>query len=556
MKSYKLFSVLLTVGIFIGLSSCMKDFEKINTSPTGMEDKDVPIAPRFLVPQHAVVFNVNNTNFEYQLVQNLNGDMFSGYMMAPTPYGGNKNNLNYFMMIGWNGATFEKGTANFIKPIAIILKESWRVNYSEYAQIAKIIKVAGMHQVTDVYGPIPYSEANKGGTSVPYDSQEEVYKSFFNELGEAIDSLNIFIKTDPAMGLSPSRISEFDRTCGGDVKLWLKFANTLRLRLAIRLAAVAPELAKEQAEAAASDPGGFVQMGDKRIQVTDNTFVNPLYVMSDEYTDCRMGAPAESMLKGYNDPRLEVYYRPVVNKDMKDKNGNKVTIEGQYFGIRNGIDIVDKNDYVDNSSSIRLSKFSSESPVVWMTIAESYFLRAEGALRGWNMGGGSAESFYKDGVIASFSENGLSTGQANTYLDGTSTAAPYVDNFNSDNNVPAGSKLLNDVPVKWDNADTKERQLQRIITQKWLAMFPMGHEAWTEFRRTGYPKLFTVMINNSDGTISTEGFIRRLPFPDSEIRTNKQELDKAITNYLNGPDTGGTRLWWDVDAIVTGDNKL
>jgi hypothetical protein len=86
--------------------------------------------------------------------------------------------------------------------------------------------------------------------------------------------------------------------------------------------------------------------------------------------------------------------------------------------------------------------------------------------------------------------------------------------------------------------------MERIITQKWIAMFPEGQEAWTEYRRTGYPKLFPVVNNNSGGTISTDVQIRRLPFPQNEYNTNATEVNKAI-QLLGGADNGGTRLWWD-----------
>ncbi|WP_431215537.1 SusD/RagB family nutrient-binding outer membrane lipoprotein [Puia sp. P3] len=86
--------------------------------------------------------------------------------------------------------------------------------------------------------------------------------------------------------------------------------------------------------------------------------------------------------------------------------------------------------------------------------------------------------------------------------------------------------------------------LEQIITQKWLALYPDGQEAWTEFRRTGYPKLFPVVVNNSGGTISTTGFIRRINFAQTEKNTNSGAVDAAV-QLLGGPDNGGTRLWWD-----------
>ena len=91
----------------------------------------------------------------------------------------------------------------------------------------------------------------------------------------------------------------------------------------------------------------------------------------------------------------------------------------------------------------------------------------------------------------------------------------------------------------------KEKQLEQIITQKWIAMYPLGQEAWSEFRRTGYPKIYEIINNESGGVISTSIQIRRVPFPYSEYLGNKDEVEKAI-KLLNGPDTGATRLWWDL----------
>src|SRR5699024_7385981 len=126
------------------------------------------------------------------------------------------------------------------------------------------------------------------------------------------------------------------------------------------------------------------------------------------------------------------------------------------------------------------------------------------------------------------------------------TEAPYTDPeamVDGQNDVPAGSSNLSTVTIKWDPNASFQTKLEKIITQKWLALYPDGEEAWAEFRRTGYPKLFPVVINNSGGKISTSKFIQRLPFPSTEYSTNKAGVDAAV-QLLGGPDTGGTPLWW------------
>ena len=173
-----------------------------------------------------------------------------------------------------------------------------------------------------------------------------------------------------------------------------------------------------------------------------------------------------------------------------------------------------------------------------MTAAESFFLRAEGALRGWTMGG-TAKSFYEQGVRMSFEENNAA-GVDDYLADNTSTPGAFADNVGSDN-YTFSSKVT---PAWDDNADF-EGQLERIITQKWIAIYPDGPEGWSEYRRTDYPHLLPVVVNNSGGTIDdTKAKIRRLWYPPSEYSGNRQYILEAV-GMLGGPDNGATSLWWD-----------
>ncbi len=178
-----------------------------------------------------------------------------------------------------------------------------------------------------------------------------------------------------------------------------------------------------------------------------------------------------------------------------------------------------------------------------MNAAEVYFLRAEGALRGWNMRGGTAQSYYETGIQTSFSDYSVN-GSAGYIVYNTSTAAPYTDPVNAANNVPAGSPILSTITIHWQSGAPLETNLEQIITQKYLAMFPNGQEAWTEFRRTGYPKRWPAVLNYSGGTISTQAQIRRIPYPTAEYTKNPTGLAGAAS-LLGGPDNGGTKLWWD-----------
>jgi hypothetical protein len=187
-------------------------------------------------------------------------------------------------------------------------------------------------------------------------------------------------------------------------------------------------------------------------------------------------------------------------------------------------------------------KIEPSTPILWMAAPESYFLRAEGALRGWNMGG-TAKSLYELGIQASFNYWGAGS-STNYAANNTLRPAAYTDISSSGNNIGATSSSLSTITVLYNDADPFETRLEKIITQKWIAMYPDGQEAWSEFRRTRYPKVFPVVSNQSGGTINTTTQIRRLPFPQTEYQSNAAGVATGIT-FLSGQDNGGTKLWWD-----------
>lgn len=128
-----------------------------------------------------------------------------------------------------------------------------------------------------------------------------------------------------------------------------------------------------------------------------------------------------------------------------------------------------------------------------------------------------------------------------TYLQSDCRAADFEDAFTPENNIKA--RCL--VSPRWDDAASDEMKLERIITQKWLAVFPEGCEAWAEQRRTGYPRLFSVRYNNSrNGCVDTEKMIRRLNYPSSILDSDNGQYEMLV-NALGGPDHAGTPLWWD-----------
>ncbi|MFV8346115.1 RagB/SusD family nutrient uptake outer membrane protein [Flavobacterium sp. ZB4P13] len=502
--------------------SCTDNFEDINANPGGYTDteleQDINHVKTLFTPMFNNVF-ILNPEWQYQLQQGLQGDIWSGYMATGTGFASGSNNTTYNLIDGWNGFAWGAGYSS-IMANALKIEKRAKTQFPEFYYVSLILKVEAMHRVTDTYGPIVYSKFGTTDAIIGYDSQEEVYNQMFNELDLAVADLKARVKANEKSRFIGTDITSY----GGDYKQWIKFANSLRLRMAMHIVKVNPTLAKTQAEKAVSHEFGVMTTKEDVCKITSPIFKNPINTISGAWKDIRMSADMESIMGGYNDPRITKYFN------------TSVEFPGQYKGIRTGIEIAAKADHEDFSA---IGKIVDTKELVFMTTAEVYFLRAEGALRGWNMGG-AAKDLYEAGITNSFEQHGFGASSVAYVGDNTSMAKDYVDPKSAVNNGIA----VNKVTIAWDAAATNEVKLQKIITQKWIANFPEGQEAWTEYRRTGYPKLFPVLKNTSGGKITTEFGVRRVNFPQSEKDGNPGGLATGIAK-LGGPDNGGTRLWWD-----------
>ena len=391
--------------------------------------------------------------------------------------------------------------------------------------IAQVIKVAAMSRVTDTYGPIPYSKIGVDGKiTIPYDSQEEVYNKFFDELNDAITTLSA--------NKNALLVSTADYVYGGDVEKWMKFANSLRLRLAMRIAYANPDKARTIAESCITSDAGLITTNDENAAwryfgtITNPLFTAVRYNMETSGGDTHAAADIICYMNGYNDNRRASYFNQASN--------------GDYVGLRRGIDIT--NDYIANNFlSYSTVKIAASDPIMWMNAAEVSFLRAEGAaVFGFNMGG-SAEEFYNQGIRLSF-EQWKAEG-ADTYIeDDESLPAVYVDPF-ADQSY---NEQLSTITVKWDEGATKEEKQERIIIQKWIANWMLGNEAWADYRRTGYPHLIpaTADGNKSGGIVDSNRGARRMPYPNEEYTNNQDNVNEAVSKYLKGSDNMATDVWW------------
>ena len=508
--------LLLAVAL-LALASCTGDFEDINRNPNQvteeqMEALNYKTGTKVRTLQGLVIPVQEHM---YQFNESLTGGPFAGYIGATVDTWQTKFET-YNPSADWRKWPF----ANVITETYTPYKGIVGGTDDEVAvAFARLLRVAIMQRVTDSYGPIPYSELeNNESVYVAYDSQEAVYTKMFEELDEAIETLG------RNTTLSSDAWSRYDGVYYGNIAQWLKYANSLKLRMAMRLTEVKPDLARTKASEAIA--GGVITANADNAAM--HAAENRTTLIYNDWGDHRVGADILCYMTGYNDPRVEKMFLP-----------NDV---GNYVGIRIGIDVSGKATAMAKYSNLIVE---STTPYLWFNAAEATFLRAEYELR-WGSEA-TAQSLYEDAIRLSFEERGASG--ADAYVaDGTSRPAAYTD--------PLGmysASAQSTITIAWaPGAGNFEENLERIITQKWIAIFPLGVEAWSEHRRTGYPRLLPVVADKSGGGVDVAQGARRLPYPVEEYQQNNANLQAAIqqlnAEQTNGNRTGdqmGTRVWWD-----------
>ncbi len=552
MKKILRYIVVLSAGLS-GMSACTDNFEKIHDGYFGVTEKDLTRDNQIVGAGFQNIMKAvyrSTAGYDYQTYQNLNADVFSGYMATPSFPG--RSQMTYVPNAGWNDACWNNGynvmgdwlsnqeacmkygfpDLGVIEDADEAMAMNWKESvYCHYIAVNTVCKILGMSRMVDQYGPIIYS---KWGTddfdAVTYDSVEAIYDSFFAELAEAVEVLDAAAK-DPG---SYADFTQFDMVFQGKMDKWARLANSLRARFAMRIVKAAPEKAKAQFEAAVAAPQGTMGKGDNYTMVDNNGFdwFNSLWTCSIGYGDIYISANIESIMGGYGDPRLPMF-------GLTPPKG------GSIKGIRTGLpDTVNesgtrKEQYGPVISQLNIPNTDYRTIVVYG--AETLFLKAEAALRGWNAGDGTAQSFYEQGIEASFSDWGVS-GAA--YASSHATPADYEDPLYDEFDIAA----MSDVTPNWADAATDEERLEKIITQKWIAMFPEGMNAWAEYRRTGYPKQFPIVQNDSGGDIPTDLGFRRLTYTVREGENNPGGVASGVAHLGTGGDKVTTRIWWDKDV--------
>lgn len=544
-------AALLCLFITLLSVSCTKDFERINTNPYEatleqqlpddfITGRNFPGMINAVLPAGDVPGATNFVN-SYQLAFNLAADCYSGFMGQAGDWSGNNNNLTYGFIGSWINEQFlltGKLMSAWTKLRDITKVSGDSLSFS----VAQIIKVTGIIRATDSYGPIPYSAIPTGTATPAFDSQESIYNASFTDL---VNARNILYNLG-GTNISKS-LGVYDLIYAGDYKKWAKYANSLILRLAIRIVYADPGKAKQYAEEAVNHPAGMISTPDESaLQSIKNGngafyFTNPLRTLTGAegggYKEARAGASMQSILSGYKDPRLNAYF----------KNATITGRTNEVVGVRTGI-AADRALYQPFSEL----NVTNTTPMPWMRASEVYFLKAEGALRGWNMGG-AVKDLYETGIRTSFSETGTAM-PAGYLTDAVSKPVNYTDYAKPQYNITAQETST----IQWNDADNFETKLNKLMVQKWIALYLNGPEAWAEFRRTGYPKIFPVAVNNNSGTVNTAAQVRRLPYPIAQYNQNADQVMKGTTLLIGEAfkaasakgDNGGTRVWWDKNPLT------
>lgn len=473
MKRNKIYQSIFLVNLLL-VFSC-SDLLDINTDPNNASSS----TPALTLPPAQVSLATN-----LEAIYNIHGNILANYWTqgpTTTQYSGIE---QYNITTNTYSGTWAALYSGTLTDLEFVKKTARSNNMDNYAAIAQLLQVYTFQILVDLYDKIPYSEALKGksGELTPkFDDGDEVYDDLIVKIDEALTWIDL--------SSSAVRPGQEELIYRGDMRRWIKFANTLKLKIYIRQAFARPEVAEAGIEAMYLAGTEFLAPGEEaRVSFSDATGSNnPLFQELDRTTPQNVVASLTSTdtLRSSGDARLDKLY---------DRSPNT----GEYDGLEQGVGTADGglyNDYARPDSTII---FTRSAPVYLMTGYESLFLQAEAVQRGW--GTGTAKTVYDNAVLASFGFWGV---------NGASMIAP------------GGA-------YEFDNT------LQIIYYQKWIAFNgKQGFEGWTEWRRTGIP----VLEVSAQGIPLTNEFPLRLIWPINETSSNPNAPDLAP---VDAP------VWWDI----------
>lgn len=557
------------------------------------------IAVGFLRTAQLRVIDAKEHPYQYQYT--FIGDDPVGYMSVPHSFEGRLTSSLAFY------SDFSSGPAANLQWVAQqavpVMRSADTLSIAPLGAFASILFSDVALQYTNIHGPMPLADykALKEERPLTYEKQSVVYTQLFKDLIKA-DSILAEYQKEPVESIdeyirSTDMLTE-QGTAANIVSMWRKYANSLILRMAMTAVDVegytcdmngSAKTVQQLGEEAVQR--GVLQPGDKTIGLLcgNGTEVgyHPLYKIANGWVDSRLNASYHNYLIRTQHPILEHWFAKNEGA-ITNKNQQTVRKEDKFLSIRSGMEL--QTAALTTQTYQYYSKFNlnfAGEKLAFFKVEEVLFLLAEASLRGWNVGG-TAENYYNAGVKEFFTKHSFSESAYNEYMDwkgmgnlGISQQlveeATYKDFMDSDNNLPlwSGYYMLNNSYDKPLNADTnpyindsKQQKLQKIITQKWITLFPLSSVAWTDYRRTGYPKLLPYCpfaYGNSDGSLEeprfnwvtgeilTEGVtIRRIPYNTGSLEVANEVALTAIsalneeTSGAAKGDVQGTRLWWDI----------
>lgn len=433
----------------------------------------------------------------------------------------------------------------------------------------------------DLFGPMPYEEfkALRDKSPFKYNDVRTIYYGVKKNLDDAVACLKYYkdnrseaYKQEVAnvMYSYLTIVNDPYSKTWEDMEPWIRFANSLKLRMAIHMSGIEPETAKTWAEEAVRD--GVITDVDNEVAIYPafSGKDHPLVEITG-WSDAVMGASFLNLLENLDHP----YMKYLFTKNSVGLAKSPQAVEGSscdattpansvYVGMRDGVapgegQAAANNPYCGYSMLDKAYLAQTQAPLFLMKCSEVYFLLAEGALRGWNMGG-TPKQFYEQGIrYASLESRSFTGNKYNQLVDEyLNVDAPKNITYIDPQGLTPDMKPVTTIGVKWNESDSKETKLEKIITQKYIASFPYSYESWVDLRRVGYPKLFPILgVADSDGTIQAgdpkvqtkENIMRRIPWASDDPQTKADIEETGLPALGNGAsDTQGQHLWWDNGA--------
>lgn len=500
----------------------------------------------------------------YQRQYSLGPDAYAGYLTVPHydfMYG--KLTSTYDISADFNGGPL--GSYTMAKNTFMPLLNNTEIDsIPEIKAITLLFYCLSAQEQADLAGPFTYFE-DKQNAEDPrvYDNVKSIYHDIVEDLDNIVACLKNFENrpewyksqiggvVGQYFDTNPRLYEEGDM----GFSTYIKLANSLKLRMAMHIVKVEETTAKKWAEEAVASGVIDSEKDQHGLYPSYLGFSHPLVDICNSWGDAVLSASFETLLMSLNHPYAGYVFQKNNNDIYNEEEEEILLKDTRICGLRAGTLVGTGQDYSVN----QLQAFSKLNPETWgmalpplyfIKWAEVDFLRAEGALRGWAMGG-SAQEFYERGIRNGYFEDPkcVSMFPYSTEIESYMELEEAVEYYNVD---PTGEgeewESLTKIGVKWNEQDSKETKLEKIITQKYIALFPLSTEAWTELRRTGYPKLFPVLnTDDGDGSVAQGDIIRRIPWVPTDPRI-QEIVNQYALPALGGEDLQATRLWWDVEG--------